>query len=60
MRSLAVVMGNIITFQQTPYPFHKVDIIYDFLAQGLPCLSDEECCELSNLVEPYPKRTKFG
>jgi len=34
MRKVAVVIKDICTYQQTPYNFKKVDIIYDFFAHN--------------------------
>jgi len=43
MRQLGDILQNIITFQQTPYHFHKVEWIYNYFARPLNYYSPEEC-----------------
>jgi len=52
MRKVATVIQQVKIYQQMPYNFEKVDIIYNFLENGLTFLSEEECYAKSREIEP--------
>jgi hypothetical protein len=52
MRKVAVVIKDICTYQQTPYNFNKVDIIYNFFKGPLEGWEDGPLFKKSREVEP--------
>lgn len=63
MRRVAVVIKDICTYQQTPYNFEKVPMIYDFFAGDLPFEDDQPLFVRSRKLEPpnsvlTPKKSK--
>jgi len=52
MRRVAVVIKDICTYQQTPYNFERVPIIYDFFAGELPFEDDNTLFKKSRVLEP--------
>lgn len=63
MRRVAVVIKDICTYQQTPYNFEKVPMIYDFFSGELPFEDDQPLFNRSRKLEPpnsvlTPKKSK--
>jgi len=52
MRRVAVLIKDICTYQQTPYNFEKVPLIYDFFAGDLPFEDDNSLFRRSRVLEP--------
>lgn len=52
MRRVAVVIKDICTYQQTPYNFERVPMIYDFFAGDLPFEDDQALYGRSRILEP--------
>jgi hypothetical protein len=52
MRRVAVLIKDICTYQQTPYNFEKVSVIYDFFAGELPFEDDNSLFRRSRALEP--------
>jgi len=54
MRKVAVVIKDICTYQQTPYNFNKVDIIFNFFQQSEKFLheDDNSLFQKSRKIEP--------
>jgi son of sevenless-like protein len=51
-RKQALVIGNILLYQQDAYNFQRVDVIYDMFAKGLVVIDDKEALhKLSRQVE---------
>ena len=63
MRRVAVLIKDICTYQQTPYNFEKVPMIFDFFAGELPFEDDQPLFNRSRKLEPpnsvlTPKKSK--
>jgi son of sevenless-like protein len=52
MRRVAVVIKDICTYQQTPYNFERVPLIYDFFAGDLQYEDDNALFKRSRALEP--------
>jgi len=52
MRQLAEVIQQVQYYQQHSYPFTKVESIYGFFSNSLPCLTEQECYMRSREIEP--------